>query len=974
MKKFKPRNRLLFALTVVVYIIAVLLFVSWDYTHRKKGIIGNIDSKLYNSAAALKYILPDDFHDRAIDDQAISASEDKYFANKLTKLIKETGFKYTYTIARKEDRLFFIASDLTVDPEAKRGTWYFYPYEKADQSFIKAFDQDTPTFKTVSDQWGEVRTVMIPETTAGGVKYLACADYDITYVNGLLRKNLLRSMVTALFFLLVSIPIIILYTKSYYEYLHDIAESRNYIENIIKSIDDGVISTDTKGLITGMNPVAENLTCLNLGDVLGQPVSEVFTHIDSPALKSIGNAVHEIGESGQTTEPAEPTTLVYKDGTEHQIAISGSPIRDNQDRITGVVMVFRDVTRDFRMREALRESRGKYRELANSLPQVVFETDYDGRVTFVNRNAFEFFGYTQNDVDGGLNALKMLIPQDRDSALDNMRRRMDRIDTGRREYTAQAKDGRTFPVAIHVNPVLHENKPVGLRGIIIDITERKQAEEALKESETRYRTLFEKSTDAIFIIERATGRYLDANEAAVRLTGHSLAELKQPSTGDVTPDGVRERFQKISGSRPAEDMGKVTYVRPDGTRRVAMLNTVLLDSEAVIGIARDITDELAMEDVLRQSQKMEAIGTLAGGIAHDFNNILSAVFGYTELSLNDVEKDSALFQNLQEIFRAGGRAKDLVNQILTFSRQAEPERKPVQAKRICLEAIKFLRASLPTSIKIRQEIESDSLVMADPTQIHQVLMNLCTNGAHAMGDTGGVLEVKLVDEKLEKAAAAEHPELKPGSYLKLTVSDTGHGISEHTIERIFDPFFTTKEKGEGTGMGLSVVHGIVGSYGGKIMVTSEAGKGSSFKVYLPSIERREAPLPPAEESIATGTERILFVDDEKALVTIGKQMLESLGYKVTTRTSSIEALELFKARADSFDLVITDMTMPNMTGDRLASELMRIKSDIPVLLCTGYSAHINKEQALSMGLRAFIPKPASLGDMARIIRKVFDEK
>jgi CheY-like chemotaxis protein len=314
----------------------------------------------------------------------------------------------------------------------------------------------------------------------------------------------------------------------------------------------------------------------------------------------------------------------------------------------------------------------------------------------------------------------------------------------------------------------------------------------------------------------------------------------------------------------------------------------------------------------------------------------------------------------------------LVRQILTFSRQTVQERKPIQVNLIVEEALKLLRSSLPATIEIHRNIQSDGLVLADPTQIHQILMNLCTNADHAMREKGGTLEVKLENVELDTDFTADQPDMKPGAYLNLTVSDTGCGMPPQVRERIFDPFFTTKEVGEGTGMGLSVVHGIVGSYGGTITADSEPGQGSTFKVYLPIIERREKPQATKEDSIPTGSERILFVDDEPALANVGKLILESLGYNVETRTSSIEALELFKNQPDRFDLVITDMTMPNMTGEDLAQELMCTKPNIPIILCTGFSAKIDEQKASAMGIRAFVLKPIVRRGIATTVRKVLD--
>jgi PAS domain S-box-containing protein len=393
---------------------------------------------------------------------------------------------------------------------------------------------------------------------------------------------------------------------------------------------------------------------------------------------------------------------------------------------------------------------------------------------------------------------------------------------------------------------------------------------------------------------------------------------------------------------------------------------------------RQYEDKKKLEYQLRQAQKMEAIGTLAGGIAHDFNNILAAIIGYTELADLQVPEGNKAKKNLKEVLKAGRRARDLVKQILAFSRKGEQERIPIQISPIVKEALKLLRSSLPTTIEIRQNIESDiGIVEADPTQIHQILMNLCTNASHAMREEGGILEVGIRNvEAGSWDSEFGQLDMPPGNYLRLTVSDTGQGMTPEVLERLFEPYFTTKEKGEGTGLGLSVVHGIVKNYGGTITAYSEPGKGTIFHVYLPRIKEAKEMAEDVSRPgvISTGQERVLFVDDEPVLVEIGKQMLERLGYEVTKRTSSIEALELFRAKPDQFDLVITDMTMPNMTGDKLSRELMQIRPDIPIIICTGYSELISEEKAKEIGIRAFAMKPLVMADLSKTVRNVLDHK
>ncbi len=382
-----------------------------------------------------------------------------------------------------------------------------------------------------------------------------------------------------------------------------------------------------------------------------------------------------------------------------------------------------------------------------------------------------------------------------------------------------------------------------------------------------------------------------------------------------------------------------------------------------------------LEEHLRYTKKMEAIGTLAGGIAHDFNNILAAIIGYTELASLNTSNSDSLKSDLDEILKASNRAKDLTKQILLFSRQTEQEQKPIKIEFIVKEVLKMMRASLPTTIEIRQNIKTGlAPILSDSTEIHRVLMNLCTNAAHAMQKKGGVLEVTLTDMEIDKKTAAQNLDLNPGQYQILTISDTGHGMDSSVIERIFDPFFTTKKHGEGTGMGLAVTHGIVKSCGGAITVSSEVGKGTTFKVFFPAIESEITVESEHYKPVSHGKERILFVDDEAALVGAGRQLLESLGYKVIAKTNGIEALETFKEQPSNFDVVITDMIMPKMTGKDLSKEILAIRPDIPIIICTGFSEVISEKKAKAIGIREFIMKPILRRDMANIIRRVLDNE
>ncbi|MFC1523164.1 response regulator [Thermodesulfobacteriota bacterium] len=452
---------------------------------------------------------------------------------------------------------------------------------------------------------------------------------------------------------------------------------------------------------------------------------------------------------------------------------------------------------------------------------------------------------------------------------------------------------------------------------------------------------------------------------------------------DITYDGIPPHghycIPILSSTKKL--LGVFTLYTDEGQARDPEFEDIL---KAVANVAASIIEhkQSAMEKTnlsaqLRQAQKMEAIGTLAGGIAHDFNNILTAILGYSEMAYAEAEEYPLIKSDIEQVLQAGKRAKDLVEHILVFSRSGENERIPMQLDPIIKEALKLLRASLPATINISQNIDPGAgAVLADPTQIHQVLMNLCTNAAHAMEETGGTLEVKLSRKSIETSNLPGLQRLPLGDYVLLLIKDSGQGMDPLTVDRIFDPYFTTKEPGKGTGLGLSVVHGIITSYGGAILVRSIPGEGSVFQIYLPIVDQDDAnQAPDTKASQHTyGTEKILVVDDEVAIVELIKRVLESRGYTVTAKNSSVEALQEFKNNPHNFDMIITDQAMPMLAGSELATEIMKIRPEIPIILCTGYSETLTKEKAENMGIVLYIKKPIIVDLIADEIRNIFDRK
>jgi len=646
-----------------------------------------------------------------------------------------------------------------------------------------------------------------------------------------------------------------------------------------------------------------------------------------------------------------------------------NPIRKGND-VVGFSTFTKDITERKRAEEALHESEAKFRDLAEKSIVGIYLVQ-DDLYKYINSELANLLGYRPDEIINRLSFKDIIFPEDRPVVEEYIRQSISgELKSLRYELRLVTRNEEIRHVEIYSSRTIYQGKPA-IIGTILDISDRKKAEEELK----RLSTAVEQAAEDI-IVTNQEGIIQYVNPAFENITGYSREEAIGQSprllkSGLHSPAFYKTLWHTIKNGEIWR--GRITNRCKDGKliQEDSIISPLIASNGKITGyvtLKRDVTETVRLENHLRQAQKMEAIGTLAGGIAHDFNNILAAIIGFAEMTKLKTT-DQAIAPYLEQILKACSRSRDLVKQILTFSRQQEKEKKPIAVIPIIKEAMKLLRSSIPTTIEIRQQLDAkQDTVLADSTQIHQVLMNLCTNAVHAMRGREGMLEVSLNQRDFSSSDRGYHPELREGKYLKLTVTDTGEGIDPAIKDRIFDPFFTTKELGEGTGLGLSVVYGIVKDCGGTISVDSEPGKGTIFTIHLPLIVVDEITDVKQAAAIPEGKGHILYVDDEEPIASLGNDFLTTLGYDVTIRLSSPDALEAFKANPQRYDLVITDMTMPHMTGAVLARKLLQIRPELPIILTTGFSEMVNEEESKRIGIREFLMKPISLHILAQAVK------
>jgi len=634
--------------------------------------------------------------------------------------------------------------------------------------------------------------------------------------------------------------------------------------------------------------------------------------------------------------------------------------------------------------DALRSSEERFRDLADMLPEGLFETDQNLKLTYVNRHALELLGYTAEDLGAGLNGLDLLVPEHRDLAQVNFARRLGGEDLGPVEYIALTKNGSRIPIHFHAGPIMITGKLVGLRGMVVDITERKRAEEALRESEEKLNTLLDATSEIVFLV-KPDGTLLAINDAMAQSLGREKSELLGTNVFEAAPpeiadDRVARLRSAVASRKPLH--GEVSLAGRFFDHSVYPILDDDGNVNQVAVFAKDITErklleeeKALLEERCNQAEKVESIGRLAGGVAHDLNNLLTPILGYGEILLTDLGSDDKRREAVDEILKAGFRARDLVRRLLAFGRKQLLEYKPVDMNQAVSGFEQLLRRTIREDIQIKV-IRSPDLpsVLADIGQMEQVIMNLAVNAADAMPE-GGHLIIETAPATLNQEYAAKHEGVAPGEYVLLSVSDTGCGMDVELREHVFEPFFSTKGD-QGTGLGLATVYGIVKQHGGNIWVYSEPGKGTTFKIYLPVSRDASVKTQIANKTASDmrGSETILLVEDNEHVRNLTHTILQRKGYTVLAAENGPEALTILASCGVPVHMLVTDMVMPHMNGRELYQKAAREHPDLKVLYMSGYAGGIIAHRRVLEEGAAFIQKPFTVPALAGKIREVLEQE
>ncbi len=793
---------------------------------------------------------------------------------------------------------------------------------------------------------------------------------------------------------------------------------------LMETMSEGALTIAAEGTILYCNKHFSELVGMPLNKIIGISLHDFIVAQVGQSLEAI---LEKCGAEGCRGE----FSLKTAGGRVVPVALSANLLTGNdaetfcivtanlteQKRVQAMLEKNRDLLEEqvAERTQALRESQALLTAFAETIPDPIFVKDRQSKLIFANPAVLKFVGKPLEEVIGKDDRALYVDPAAGEAIMENDRMVMESGTSLVVEEVARTPNGTRICLSTKTPFRDSNGEIVGTLGITRDITERKRMEDTLRETEARFRLALKNAPVSVAIQDRNFVYQWAYNQRSRRpeeIVGKTDADLFAPediaeilevkravleSGSDVhvqqwlTSNG-RRLFLDLYYEPIRDPGGKITGIGiavVDLTEQKLAEDALLEAKNEVDRLVEERTADLQSaygkllleteerrkaEEHLIRIQKLEALGTLAGGIAHDFNNILAGIIGFTEMLLEDVAPDSPESRKLVIVLEATRRGRDLVKQILTFSRKSEQDKKPLAMNDVVTEGLKLLRPTLPTTIKIvSKNLTNDDQIFADPVQMHQILMNLCTNAAHAMRDKGGTLDIRVSKISLQERDLMPLPDMKAGEYVALEVSDTGSGMTPETLERIFDPFFTTKEQGEGTGLGLSVVHGIIKSHNGYIAVESEPEKGTVFRVYFPKINQEERSKE-KEDPVRGGKERILIVDDEDMLVELNEQRLTRLGYDVVATTNSMEALAIFRKEPHKFDLVITDQTMPNLKGTDLAMELLKVSATIPIILCTGQSDTLSPGKAREIGIQGFLMKPVVNRELAQLARRLLDAK